>query len=898
MTTPHGTLFLRCMAWWEAEIVNRPWWMLALTLVATVYCTLYTMEHLTVDTDTADMISIELPFQQNRLRLEKAFPQDVSTILLVVKGTTPEQTTQAVEFIGEQLRQEKQVIKSVYLPGSGGFFDRHGLLYLDLPELENISSQLANAQPFIGRISQNPSLDGFFSLLGDALKMSGSSDNPASQRLSSNDLPLDLAPLLNKIGATLDRDLAGQTGLLSWQQLMMNQKSGFGTTERFVIITPLLDFTALLPAEKPIAAVQRVGAMAADGRFGAIELKTTGEVVLEHEELDSITQGTAVASVASMILVFVTLLIGYRSPKLVIATVVTLSIGLVFSLYFATVAIGHLNLISIGFAVLFIGMGDAYSSHFCLRYRELLDRGMTQRESLLETLSSTGSALILCTFTASMGLFAFLPTNYVGVSELGIIAGVSMFIALGTTFTVLPALLKVMPLRRPKKPHHGESRYLTRLMGNWPLTYAKQVRWITYGSAVGALLLLQGLQVDFSPINLRDPNSESVKTFKYLLQSEDTSPMTLASLAKSPDEVRAKQQRFEQLGTVKKVTSLLDFVPADQPQKLALIEDMGLILGGQLDRFPARIDGKPTLAGVKALLAAAEEGLRKDRKDADRATLEAFRDRIQQLDQRLAGLDEAGQLALLQQVQASLLGALPQTIARLRDNLNAEAITMNSLPPDVRERWLSSDGWYRMQIFPKKDGNDLDALREFITEAQTVDADVTDLPVTYLESMNEVVRAFVQAFSIALITIAVILLLVLRNLRDTLLVLLPLLLAGLFTAAATVLLHVPFNFANIIALPLLFGLGVDSGVHMAHRLHYLHEQNDASLFSTSEAKGVFYGTLTTVFSFSSLAFTPHAGTASMGELLAIGLLFTLICALVVLPAFSVLGRKTADSTFP
>lgn len=193
MTTPHGNLFLRCMAWWEAEIVNRPWWLLALTAVATVYCTLYTMDHLTVDTDTADMISIELPFQQNRLRLERAFPQDVSTILLVVEGDTPEQTTQAVDFLGEQLRQEQQYVKSVYVPGSGNFFSKHGLLFLDLPELEDVSSQLANAQPFIGRIAQKPNLDGFFGVLGDALKMSG------------NDLPLDLAPLLNKIGAAWTR---------------------------------------------------------------------------------------------------------------------------------------------------------------------------------------------------------------------------------------------------------------------------------------------------------------------------------------------------------------------------------------------------------------------------------------------------------------------------------------------------------------------------------------------------------------------------------------------------------------------------------------------------------------------------------------------------------------------
>jgi predicted RND superfamily exporter protein len=195
-------------------------------------------------------------------------------------------------------------------------------------------------------------------------------------------------------------------------------------------------------------------------------------------------------------------------------------------------------------------------------------------------------------------------------------------------------------------------------------------------------------------------------------------------------------------------------------------------------------------------------------------------------------------------------------------------------------------------VYPKKDLNELENLREFILEAQRVDPDVTDIPVTYLESMNEVIKAFQQAFSIAFLATTLILLLVLRNIKDTLLVLLPLMLASLFTAAATVIFKVPFNFANIIALPLLFGLGVDSGIHMAHRLHEL-EKYGGSLLGTSEAKGVFYGALTTVFSFSSLALTDHQGTASMGLLLSIGLMLTLVCSLVVLPAFSnVQARET------
>ncbi len=253
----------------------------------------------------------------------------------------------------------------------------------------------------------------------------------------------------------------------------------------------------------------------------------------------------------------------------------------------------------------------------------------------------------------------------------------------------------------------------------------------------------------------------------------------------------------------------------------------------------------------------------------------------------LDSLPEELRQPLLDKLQQALLGSLPATMEKLKLSLEAGSVTLESLPAELKERWLSQDGFYRIQVSPKKDLNDLGNLREFIQEAQKIDQDVTDLPVTYLESMNEVVQSFMQAFSIALVAITVLLLIILRNVKDTLLVLLPLLLASVFTAAATVVFNVPFNFANIIALPLLFGLGVDSGIHMVHRLHYL-DSTEENLLGTSEAQGVFYGALTTIFSFSSLAFTSHQGTASMGILLSIGLLMTLICALVVLPAFSVL----------
>lgn len=866
----HSSVLNHIVQLWEGKFLRYPWLVIVVFLAGAALTLQYALEHLKVNTNTADMISTEVPFQKNRIRLETAFPQDISTLVLLIEGSTPEDTDTAVQRISTQLKQHPDDFQSVYLPDGSDFFKKNGLLYLDLDEIDALTSQLARAQPFIGRLAQDNTLQGLFGVIADALTQGKKSG-----------VEIELHPVLRKVNDALQHVIQGKPYRMSWRQLMTPQTTrSVGVTKRFLIVKPVLHYESLMPAEKAITTLNAVISDSLQTGLEGVTVRKTGEVILEHEEMQTISAGVSWAGIASLFLVCTTLWFAYRSFALMFATFTSLTLGLIFSLGFATVAIGELNLISIGFAVLFIGMGDAYSSHFCLRYRELSLRGYTTGKALQETLTSTGSALVLSAITAAIGLFSYIPTTYSGVAELGIIAGASMFIALGTTFTVLPALMKIMPIRSASSKkgitHPGHF-----LLSNWPLRYAKSIRFITAALGLTAIVLIFHVKVDFNPLNLRDPTTESVQTFKYLLQSEDTTPMTLSSLAKGPEEAKRLEAQFERLATVDRVVSVLDLVPQEQEEKIALIEQLSLIAGPSFNAFPTHTTGAADSESIVLLERVIQEQLVKDTTLSDlHKTLGAFRTRCEKV-----GAATCQQY--LDQLQTSLLEPLPALIQSMQESMGAYTFTFESLPQEVRDRWVSQDGLYRLQIFPKKDLNDLDNLREFILDAQRIDPNVTDLPVTYLESMNEVIYAFQQAFAIAFCATTFILLIVLRNIKDTLLVLLPLLLASLFTAAATVLCGIAFNFANIIALPLLFGLGVDSGIHMVHRLHYLrsHEEN---LLGTSESQGVFYGALTTVFSFMSLAFTRHQGTASMGLLLSVGLFLTLVCALIVLPAFSTL----------
>jgi len=862
-------LLNRALSWWEANLIRHPWFVVVFFIVACGLTLKYTLDHLKVNTNTADMISTEVPFQKNRIRLENAFPQDIGTALLLIEGETPESTSAAVSLLANLARKHTEAFSNVYVPDEGAFFGRNGLLYLTKDQLDDLTEQLANAQPFIGRIAEDNTLRGFFRIVGDALTEKDQSG-----------LAIELNPILKKINASIGAAIKGEPYRLSWRELMTPTASGLGITKRFIFVKPILHYDEVMPAEQALDTLHQIISEVHMGSLANVNIRMTGEVALEHEEMQTISSGVSIAGIASLIMVCLTLWFAYRSAKLMIATFISLTMGLIFSLGFATLAIGQLNLISIGFAVLFIGMGDAYSSHFCLRYRELIQEGKSARIAIQDTMTSTGSALVLSAITAAIGLYAYIPTRYSGVAELGIIAGTSMFIALITTFTVLPALIRILPIHPPKEPEKAIEK--KRISTNWPLVYAKPIRYASVFLALLSLGLLFKVKVDFNPLNLRDPNTESVQTFKHLLESKDTSPMTLASLANSIEEIDILAEKFNKLPLIDKVVSIKDLIPEDQEEKLSTISDISLLMGTKLTQFPAI--GKD---GLKSEVVHKFHGaiLEAQKKDRGNAQLNHLEQTLATLESSLNSLDPDGQINLLNEIQTNLLSLLPSVIADLGESLSAEPITQSSLPKELVERWVSPDGLYRLQIFPKENLDNVDNLRSFILEAQQVDPNVTDLPVTYLESMNEVIIAFQEAFAIAFTATAIILLLVLRNVKDTLLVLLPLVLASLFTAATTVVMNIPFNFANIIALPLLFGLGVDSGIHMAHRLHYL-ESHQGELLATSEAKGVFYGALTTVFSFSSLAFTSHQGTASMGLLLSVGLMFTLICALVVLPAFS------------
>jgi hopanoid biosynthesis associated RND transporter like protein HpnN len=399
------------------------------------------------------------------------------------------------------------------------------------------------------------------------------------------------------------------------------------------------------------------------------------------------------------------------------------------------------------------------------------------------------------------------------------------------------------------------------------------------------LFALRAAQFDHNPLNLQDPQAESVRAFRDLLQDGRNSPWSLALLAPNAEEAMSMAAKLRKLPLVDEVRTLEDFVPKNQDEKLALIDELALTLGPDLK--DAKRKPEPTNEekenAVRSFLATLSAYLAAHPQAPDAGAGTALRRELEQFIASIDSLPPEARTQALDGLSAVLLGSLDRQLTQLSDALRARRVDVDGLPADFKRRWVSEGGLYRVEVRPKEDLSDRAAMQRFVDQVRAVAPHATGLPVVYLESSAAVVRAFLEAFAYALAAITVVLLLTLERKIDVVLVLVPLVLASLLTGAAMTLLGIQFNFANIIALPLVFGMGVDNCIHMVHRFRTAPPE-DGIVLHSSTALAVLLSAFTNVSAFGSLALSLHRGMASMGMVLTIGILTTLLASLLVLPA--------------
>ncbi len=876
---PKGLHFATIVPLWVDGVRRWALWVVLISVISAGFALHYTAGHLGINTDTEHMLSADLAWRRTYIDYEQAFPQYSNTLAVVIEGVTPELAEQAARSLAERLQKDVDLVEWVYRPGGGVFFEQHALLYLDTTELAELADNLTRIQPFLGKLNRDPSLRGLLTLTATAIEAQG------------QPLDLDLAPILERLAGTLDANLAGRFKQLSWQALMLGRSATGDEKRRFLVVRPKLDYSRLLPAG-PV--IERIRGIARELRLDSahgVRVRITGDLAMSYEELATLSRGAGSGSLVALVMVSIVLFAGLRSPRLVFASLVTLLVGLAWTAAFAAYAVGHLNLISIAFAVLYIGMGVDYAIHFCLRYRELVGQGKPPVTALHDSAGDVGGSLVLCALTTGIGFFAFVPTDFSGVSELGLISGTGMFISLVASLTVLPALLTLMPLPAPlPQAAPAATGHAAALGIAYPYRRAVLLAMLVLG--LGSLISVHWVSFDRNPLNLREPAAESVATYRDLLAESDTSPWSMVVVTQDAQEAAAVKARLNALELVDSTVSLQDFIPQDAAEKLLMIEELGLVLGLEFDAGD-RV-APPSLreqrAAIRTLRRALEGVLQDPEREPIHGSAQRLRAALQRLKTALAGEHAPPAGDVLRRLEHSLLSTLSDQLRLLHSALAAGRVEVSDLPPEVVERWRSADGRYRVEVFPRENLNDSQALRRFVAAVQSVAPNATDAPLINLESGNVVVRAFQQAFVSAVVLIALLLWLLLRRIRDVVMVLTPLLLASALTVMAMVVLGIPFNFANVITLPLLLGIGVDNGIHMVLRMRAAPPMT-GTLLQTSTTRAMITSALTTICGFGTLAFSAHRGTASMGQVLSIGLALTLLSTLVVLPAMLETGRR-------
>ncbi len=834
---------------------RRAWLVAAVFLVLAVLGLGYAKGHLSVDSNTDDLFSKTLPWRQAQIAEAKNFPQFDKLIVAVVRADTPEEAGETAAALARALNADKTDFIDARYPAGDPFYAKNGLLLLPIAQLGKLLNSIIAAQPFLGGLAADPSSRGLFTgigLIAEGVQQGQANLGPYSEALSG-------------VARNLQAAADGHPVPLSWQALI---GGNIGGDAEFVLAHPVLNQASLQPGGPATAKLVQIADALPDVKAGRATVNYTGQIPLSDEQFASLTQGLVVGGIVSVVLIALWLYLALRSWRLILPILATLILGLALTISFAAVAIGVMNLISVAFAILFIGLAVDFAIQFCVRLRDVRHAHPELAVAIPETGVQAGGQIALAAAATACGFLAFSPTAFVGVAELGIIAGVGMFIAFVCTITFLPALLMLFAPRRESFEiglPFGKSadRFLHRRFN--PVLAAFGVL------ALVGIFAAVTVGFDANPLDTKDPHSESMRTLQKLLDNPATDPFYADALAPNMDAAAVLAKKLSALPQVAGVISGLTFVPPDQTQKLAMLAQAANILAPTL--APQTGTAPVTPQAIRASMVKTRDAIL-----AVKAQLPANSPvlAIAAAMTKLLGDSDAQVMAM----NAAVTQFLPLELQRLNESLSAQQITRANLAPAIAADWFLPDGQVRVEALPTPAAQTTKGLKIFANAVLSVAPNAGGPAISTIATAGTILNSFREAAILAVIAISIILFVVFRNFRDSGLVLATLALSALLTALFAKLWGLQINYANIIALPLLLGVGVSFNVYFVMNFR----TGMRNFLSSATAHAVLFSALTTGTAFGTLAASHDRGTSSMGILLLLSLLAVLISTFVFLPA--------------
>lgn len=888
-----------------------------LVLTISALAVWYTAHSLDFVTSRNQLISSEKRYLQLDDEYSDTF-HGLEQLVVVAEGPDIEETKTFVRHLGEDLKEDTEHIKEAFYQIDTTSLEGKKLLLLSSAELHSLRDKIEESQELMRDVTASPGLNTLLAAINRKIStamvshvaqgflgLQDSEDNGEKKTLSLS----FLQSLLEQMQMALT---AAQFSYRSpWADFFGNDElsnDGFLVSDDkrfvFLMIEPQSREDGFDARQESINTVRRHIAELRK-RFPRVQAGVTGDEALGNDEMLTAQADSSLASTVSLIGIGILYLVFFRSVRRTLILLLTVMVGLTWTLGLLTLTVGHLSIISIFVASILIGLADDRVVYFLSRYEEERDLGRSFPEAIHRTLVHAGPGIVVAAGTNALAFYAMMLADFRGIQELGFIAGNGILLSLIVTLTFLPALLT---LTEGKKPWQQSMRRDTWLASGFAFLGegVQCLRWPVLLLAVGMSLLcifaLPTITFDYNLLNLQASGTESVIWELRLIEHAGRSSWFALTTSPSLTETARKAAQFEALPSVEKVETIASLVPERQEERRQLVQTLQpffadlpatLAAPGAVDTA----DLKRTLERISFKFQQANEDWDPQQKPAEREMI-AVRGLLAEVLGRLDRFSATEAATALQHLQQPLFQDFAEKWTLLRENLDPSGlITLADVPTQLRSRFVSADGQkFLLQIYPRKDIWDRAPLEEFISQLRQVDPDVTGSPIIGYESIQAIKTGYVEGGLYAGMAILLVAFLTLGRVRATLLSMLPVLFGMLWTAGLMWFCNLKFNLANLVAVPITIGIGIESGIYLVRRSQE-EEKEGSMLVGGSTGQSVALFSLSTMVGFGSLMVARHAGIFSMGLLLVLAVGSALLVSLAVLPLFlhpPVLGEEQRE----
>lgn len=902
------TLLARALAWTANLVFRRRRLVIYSQVILFGLCVWVTFRYLNFDANRDNLVGQNEKYQHAYLEYKKEFPQQ-DELAVVVESENLEKNRQFVERLGAKVLAEPQYFTNVIFNNDLKMLGSKALLFVPETNLVDLRDQLRDYLPFVQKFGQTTNLVSFFSLINKQFRTSAQETNAQTESLVS------ALPALQRILAQANDSLLRPGTPPSPGITALFDPSGSAETNIYVTyekgrIFVLSAQPITLPQTNALKAAQIQNDFNSDCvqelrrlvnetqmEVPGVNVGVTGMPVLDYDEMVQSQKDTALASVVSLLICALIFIYGYNETGRPIKATICLIVGLGYTLAFAAIAIGHLNILTITFVPMLVGLAIDFGVHLITRYEEELRHGKSRQAAMSKAMVYTGQGIFTGAFTTAGAFLAMGLTRFKGIQEMGIICGGGLAICFIPMMTLLPALL--MRGRQNLLDHQlGEPRHRARIENFW-----LKRPWLVLASAAILCALaatqLHKVHFDYNILKLQSTSLASVQTEEKLIRSAGQSLLYGVVVADSAPQAVQLERQITNLPAVASVETMANFLAQNPTNKLRLIgeikHEVAPLQFKEPDPGPVDIPQLSlTLYSFNGYCDAALNAIGTN-DPALSAQFVSLRDTIQNLRRNLmagSGRDAQESEKRLRMFQQALFNDLRETFEALKNQDNSSGLREQDLPPALRNMFIGVNGKFLLQVYPKKDAWQRENQKEFIDQLRNelgkFNMDLSGTPVQLYEYTELLKQSYVQAAKYSLIAIILLILFHFRNFSSVVLSLLPVAIGSVWLGGLMGALGVDLNPANIMILPLIIGIGVTNGIHILNRFA---EEQHPSILARSTGKAVFVSGLTAIAGFGSLILAKDRGIHSLGVVMAAGMTTCMIAALAFLPSVLMLMLK-------